>query len=133
MNRKLISLLAVILALAGCCLMPAAWAKTPRVVNVTSPTYTPPKPKEHKDIIWTVEAVDTQANFVTLKCNDGQQKIVRVAFGARITVNGQTGRLEDVQAGMRATFVESAANSVNSLTLMGTGKPDNPPKAKAKK
>ena len=133
MKRNLSLLLAALLALAGLLgLMPAAWAKGTKPIVVHNVNPTPIKPKEHKDIIWTVDAVDTQASFVTLKSNDGQQpKIVRVNFGARITVNGQAGRLEDVQIGQRATFVESAANSVNSLTL--TGSPDNPQKVKAKK
>ena len=127
MKKKINSVLVAMLVLAGMLfLMPAAWARVPSraVVNINP---TPVKPKAHKDISWTVTAVDTQANFVTLKSSDSQQtKIVRVNFGAKITVNGQAGRMEDVQIGQRATFVESAANSVNGLTL--TGSPASPKK-----
>ena len=123
------SVLAAMLAFASLLfLLPAAWARVPtRSVVTVNPT--PVTPKEHKDISWTVTAVDTQANFVTLKSSDGQQtKIVRVNFGAKITVNGQDGRLADIRIGQHATFVESAVNSVNSLTLTGTGSPASPKK-----
>jgi len=111
---------ALLLAVAWV-VIPTAAAKNIRYVPVHNPT-TPAKHKAHKPITWTVTNVDTQGGFVTLKASDSSQpdKIVQVNFATKITLNGQTAALVDVATGMKATFVESAANSVTSLTLTGT-------------
>ena len=74
---------------------------------------------------WTVTAVDTAANTITVhsgkKNEPGEDKIYKVA-DATITVEGSSAKLADITVGMRAKITASASPDTASAVEASTKK-----------
>jgi hypothetical protein len=112
--RLLLPLLLAWLA-APCVLAPPA--PPPASVPATIPNWIPPAALPGAAPSWRVRAVDQAAKTVTLT-NGKTLHTYKLVAMPKITINGQPGKLENVQKGMKVDTMTISSSSISVLALL---------------
>lgn len=78
-----------------------------------------------------VTAVDTTAKTVTLQTGKDDIQVYHLTAITKITVNGKSATMEEIQKGMRAD-ISVGGGALSKIDLTGTGTADTPTKKKKK-
>jgi hypothetical protein len=119
------TLAAIIIGACGFLLAPAATTALGRNYYRNSPPRQNKTPEPD-----TVESVNVTANTITVKSNKESITYTVDKFTI-VSVNGTTGKLEDLKKGMNVTVTESSHNRASKIEAQGDGQA--PVEAKEKK